>query len=80
MFTADGPARIGAGFEDFRCRLLHPRFFLRVPFIKHDEGMQVAVARMKHIADGQIVFLTYGDDLGEYLGQFGSGTVPSQHW
>src|SRR5436305_12675290 len=68
VLTADRTARVDTRLHDFPHRRVNARRFIRIIRVIADVRMQIAVARMKHIAYVHAVSLGYVVDPGEHLG------------
>ena len=69
MFTADGSSRIRTGFQNFGRYFKDPSALVFIPFVEHNEGVEIAVAGVKYITDGKIVLLADCNHLTQDLGE-----------
>ena len=68
-----GSPQFNAGFHDFPAGFFDPVQLIRIPGIKQQQGMQVPVPGMEHVAVFTIVFFGYRGHRGQGLRQLGSG-------
>ena len=57
MLTGQDTAHFHTAAQDVCAKILSPLQLTRLVRIKQDQGMQIAITRMKHIGDTQPVFL-----------------------
>ena len=73
MLSTDGAAGVGAYSQDFRTQFVDPLQFIRVPFVKHNQGVKISITGMEYISDGKIIFLSGFHHLCQHLRQFRAG-------
>ena len=73
VFAAEHAADIHADLQDGAARLQHPVQRSGNPVVEQQQGMQVAVAGMEDVGDGQIEGLADAPNLVQHVGNGGSG-------
>ena len=80
MLSGNGPTERNAGLHDFPTGLFYARPLIGITGIKKNQWVQVAIAGMKYVAVGKVIFFGDLGHRGQCLRQFGSrhGTIVYQ--
>src|SRR4051812_18767256 len=72
MFACHAAAAVEAFGKDLAAGRQHALDLIGVPFVKQQNWMQVAVARMEHVDNSNVVFRAYRADALQNVWQLGS--------
>ncbi len=81
MLAAEHAAHRNTQAQDVRAKGFGPFQLIVFHGVEHDQRMQIAIARVKHIADPQSVLFRQGRDFFQHAGQRlpRNGAVHAQH-
>lgn len=79
VFTGDAAAGRHADTQDLASGGQYPLCFFWVATVVADVGMQVAVAGMEHVGEGQLIAGGDGGDLLQCVDELGAGHHSIQH-